>query len=91
MRYLTHELSKSWPRAARVHDFFFSVSTFFHKHSQLAGQQRKVEVVYLNPLSNFYSLCRPLDIRQAITEEDSPLYIANSRLEPGTLSQTTSR
>ena len=52
---------------------FFSISVFFHEHSQFTGQQEKGEAISLIPLYHFHPLYRHLDITRGITAESSPL------------------
>ena len=59
--------------------FFFSISVFFHEHSEITGLQRKGEGISLTPHYHFHPLHRCLDISWTITAESSPLHIASSR------------
>ena len=65
--------------------FFFSIWVFFHEHSRFTGQQGKGEGIYLTTLYHFHPLHRHLDIRQVITAERLPLYIASSQTRIGNL------
>ena len=57
----------------------------FHEHSRITGLQGKGEGISLTPHYHFHPLHRHLDIRWAINAESSPLHIASSRTQTGSL------
>ena len=64
---------------------YFSIWLFFHKHLRFPEQEGKWETIYLTPLYHFQSFQRQLHISCAITVDSSPLYIASSRTQTGSL------
>ena len=64
---------------------FFSIWLFFHEHLRFSEQEGKWETIYLTPVYHFRSFHRQLDISCTITADSSPLYIANSRSQNGSL------
>ena len=65
--------------------FFFSIWTFFHKHSWITGLQEKEEGIPLTPHYHLHPLHRHLDTSRAITAESSLLHIASSQIRIGDL------
>ena len=64
---------------------FFSLWVFFHKRSQIKELQDKREGISLTLHYHFHQLHRHLDISRTITAERSPLHIASSRTQTGSL------
>ena len=65
--------------------FFFSVWSFFHKHSRFTGQPVKGKIISLTSLCHFHPLYRHLNISQAITAESSLLHLGISPTQTGNL------
>ena len=78
---LLRNLKNKMPHIA----LFFSIWLFFHEHLRFSEQEGKWETIYLTPLYHFRSFHRQLDISCTITADSSPLYIANSRSQNGSL------
>ena len=67
------------------HLLFLTSWVLFYKRSRFTGQQGKGEAISLTGLYHFHPLHRHLDLSRAITEEGSPLDIANSVTRSGNL------